>query len=342
MRQRIRTLAVVGLSLGLMAFFLRSANLGRVWEAVILAQWDLVGGAFVLMVASHVVRIIRWRYLLRPLGPVRFMIALRATVIGFAVSALLPGRLGELARPYLLARRERLSASAAFATVVLERILDLLAVVLIFGVCVVGFDPHMAVADTRLAVAVRSGAGVVGLGGLLALVGICVVANRSDLVGPLVSVVRRVLPARFALKLSAAVVRFVEGLAAARQVSGLLVAVAWSLVLWLASAASFWFVSLAFGIEVPAAGAATLLTLGVVGVAVPTPAGIGGFHAAYQAGAMELFGASFDAAVGAALVLHAIAFSPVTVLGILFMAQEGIRFGDLDRFVRDLRKDRPE
>ena len=65
----------------------------------------------------------RWQLLLRPLGAVRLASALQATIIGFGLSALLPARPGEVVRPYLLARREGISAAGAFATILLERLL---------------------------------------------------------------------------------------------------------------------------------------------------------------------------------------------------------------------------
>jgi len=59
-------------------------------------------------------------------------------------------------------------------------------------------------------------------------------------------------------------------------------------------------------------------------VAVPTPGAVGGFHKAYQIGAVAFFGVANDRAVGAALVLHAISFVPVTIAGAVFLAQEGL------------------
>ncbi len=82
---------------------------------------------------TFLVRAERWQYLLDPLGPTRFWVVFRATVIGFGASAVLPARAGEVIRPYLLARREGLSATAAFATIVVERILDLVAVLLLMA-----------------------------------------------------------------------------------------------------------------------------------------------------------------------------------------------------------------
>ena len=108
-----------------MAFVLRGADLGRVADAMLSARLDLIGLAVLAMVATYLARAIRWCYLLEPLGRVHLGVALRATVMGFAATAMLPGRVGELLRPYVLARQERLSVSATIGTVVLERLLDL-------------------------------------------------------------------------------------------------------------------------------------------------------------------------------------------------------------------------
>ncbi len=98
----------------------------------------------------------------------------------------------------------------------------------------------------------------------------------------------------------------------------------WSLVHWAAAAAVVWLVTVAFDIALPVSGAAVLMALTVVGVSLPTPAGIGGYHAAYQVGATLLYGAPDAAAVAAALVLHATSFLPVTVVGVVCMTQEGV------------------
>ena len=76
------------------------------------------------------------------------------------------------------------------------------------------------------------------------------------------------------------------------------------------------------------------MTLAVVGVAVPTPGGVGGYHAAYQLGATTLYGASAEQAVGAALVLHLLWFGPVTALGLVFMARDGMHLAGLRSLVR--------
>ena len=132
-------------------------------------------------------------------------------------------------------------------------------------------------------------------------------------------------------RLAGQVGRFLEGAAAACRPRPLAVALLWTFVLWGATAMSLWYVSRAFGIQLDAAGAIIMLGLIVVGVAVPTPGGIGSFHAAYQLGATLLYGATDDQAVGAGLVLHLLSFGPVSVLGLVFMAQDGLRFAGMRR-----------
>src|SRR5215210_8445317 len=96
------------------------------------------------MLVNLSIRALRWQYLLAPLGHTSFMHAFRATAVGFAASSVLPARAGEAIRPYFLARHERLSATGAFATVILERVLDLLTVLVLLASYVFIFRPVTA------------------------------------------------------------------------------------------------------------------------------------------------------------------------------------------------------
>ena len=71
-------------------------------------------------------------------------------MIGFAASAVLPARAGEVIRPYLLARQEGLSATAAFATIIVERLLDAVTCVLLLASFVCSSIPGMDRADSAL------------------------------------------------------------------------------------------------------------------------------------------------------------------------------------------------
>jgi uncharacterized protein (TIRG00374 family) len=324
MRSQIRVLLIVSLTVGLMAFFLHSANLGRVWQELLGSRWDLVTAAFGLTVVAYLLRVVRWRLLLEPIGHTQFSTAFRATVMGFAASSLLPGRVGEVLRPWVLARRESWSATAAFATIVVERLLDLLAMLLILAICQIPFRPVVPAADEQLLGALRIGAFVAGAVGFVLLALIFLAARAAERPGGFVLSIGRATPGSFIDKGARTMERFVEGLAVMRATRPLVLATLWSFPLWITSMMAIWLVSTAFGVELSLSGSAILMGLVVLGVSVPTPAGIGGYHAAYQLGATSLYGATADSAVAAAIVLHAMNFAPVTLLGLVYMAEEGI------------------
>jgi hypothetical protein len=116
-------------------------------------------------------------------------------------------------------------------------------------------------------------------------------------------------------------------MAVLRVPSELARAMAISAPLWMSIAAGIWLAARAFHITLPFTGSFLIMSLLVVGVAVPTPGAIGGFHAAFRIGVTAFYGASEEQAVGAAIVLHAISFLPVSVAGIALMAHEGLSLG---------------
>ncbi len=323
MATHIRTASVSILAIALLAWFLRNANLADVWAHVRTVRVDLLVVGVILVASTYWVRVIRWQHLLAPVGPTRFRTAFRTTVIGFAALSLLPARAGDILRPYLLAKQEGLSAPATFATVVMERVLDLIAVLALLALFVWGFSdpstlPERLVRPVVVSAAFATAAAVV----LMAVMWI--LASHPERVGRLVYASARVLPHRIADRLAELATVFSSGFAAARTPGNLVMALLWSVPVWLTISAQAWVVSRAFGIEMPFTGSFLLQALLVIGVAVPTPGGVGSFHEAYRFGVTTFFHAPNDAAVAAAIVVHAISFVPVVLVGILFMAQDGL------------------
>jgi len=324
MRSRVRTVLIFLLTLGLLAFFLRNADMAAVWSETRRARPMLLLAALVVTGLTYALRALRWQYLLAPLGHTHFAVAFRTTVIGFAATFLLPARAGEVLRPYLLARREGLPATAAFATIILERLLDLVTVLALFAVFVFTVDPAALSADPAKLGRVKVGGLLAAGGAAAALLVAFVAAGHPERLGRWALSVERVLPARLARAVAKFVESFTLGLGVMRQPRRLFVSLVLSVPLWLSIAAGIWLTSLAFHITVPYTGSFLVMTILVVGVAMPTPGAIGGFHAAYQIAVQTFFAAPDDRAIGAAIVLHAISFLPVTALGIAFMAREGL------------------
>ena len=304
--------------------FLRNANLPSVWSEIRRAQPKLLIAALGAVALSHGARVRRWQQLLAPLGAVGFASAARATIIGFATTAILPGRLGEVLRPYLLARREQLSVSATLATIVLERVMDLITVVLLLGIFLVGFADGLPQGSRPMLSGLKVGGAFAAAGAVTALAVIALAAGNPDRAGRLVARLVRVLPDRVGGFAEQTMVAFSRGLGLARQPGRLVRAFVWSFPVWLCVAGSAWAVCHAFGIDLPLSGSLVLMVMMVLGVAVPTPAGAGGFHAAFQVGATGFYEAPLEAAVGAALVLHGLSFGPIALLGLVWMVRDGV------------------
>jgi uncharacterized protein (TIRG00374 family) len=335
MRPRVRTILIFLLTIGLLGFFLRKADPAEVWAETRRADPALLLYSVVVTALTYVVRAWRWQALLAPIGPTRFMVAFETTVIGFAANALIPGRVGEVLRPYLLARRERLNATSAFATIILERMLDLATVLLLFAAFVFTVAPGVISGDPAQLAVVKVGGGVaaaLAVGGLAVLFAL---AGHPERLGRAAVRVERLLPVRLAGVLAGFVETFAQGLAVLRDPRRIVTALALSFPMWMSIAAGIWLASRAFHITFPYTGSFLVMTILVVGVAAPTPGGVGAFHAAYQFAVAEFFAAPADRAVGAAIVLHAVSFVPVTLLGLLFMAREGVTFGSAKRIATE-------
>ncbi len=306
----------------LLWLFVRNLDAAELRRAFASAHPGLLALAVVTTLQTYLIRAWRWQALLSPLGAVRFGPAFRTTIIGFTATFLLPARVGEVLRPYLLARQERLSVSATFATIILERALDLTAVLLLFAAALPFLHVDIGT-QTRLAGLGAAGAAVAGLAAMF------VFAGHPERVGLWVDWCSRWLPARAAKAVGAFARKFAEGLAVMREPRLLIVSLAWSLTLWISICLGIWLVSRAFGLSVPFAGAFLIVMYLVVGVAMPTPGGAGGFHLAYQYAVTTYFGATVAQASAGAIMLHLVSFVPVAVLGLLFMWQDGLTLGGL-------------
>ena len=290
--------------------------------------------ALVATVMTYGLRAMRWQYLLAPVGHTSFNTAFRTTIIGFAASALLPARAGEVIRPYLLARRERLSATAAFATIILERLLDLMTVLLLFAAFVF-LGAAGVVADNPGELARVKFGGITAAGGALAALAVLfALAGHPERLGRWTLSIQRVLPAALARGAARFAQTFAEGLAVMRQPARLIASLVLSFPLWISIAAGIWLTSRAFHITFPFPASFLVMTMLVVGVAVPTPGAIGGFHTFYQFSVEAFFRAPHDRAVGAAIVLHAISFVPVTLAGLVFMMGEGLTLAGARQLVK--------
>jgi hypothetical protein len=337
MRSHVRTIIVLAVAVVLVALFLHNVDLWRVGTAIARARPEWLALSLATMVLNLAIRSLRWKYLLEPLGETSFASAFRATAVGFAASSVLPARAGEVIRPYFLARQApadqkgRMTATGAFATIILERLLDTVTVLVLLASFVFVFGTHLATVNPTGFALVKWAGASAAIVSASALVVLFVLAGDPARLGRLITRLEQVLPSALAGLIAKIAEKFARGLGAIRRPGRLLIALAWSFPLWLSICLGIWSVATAFQFAIPFTGSFLLLALLVLGVAVPTPGAIGGFHEAFRVGATMFYGAPDDAAVGAAIVLHAFSILPSLLLGLFFAAQEGLNLGGMRR-----------
>lgn len=297
---------------------LKDAPLPEVWNALEAADWTWVGLYFLLFSAIHFVRVVRWKFLLEPIVRPPFAVVNAVGAVSFMALMLMPLRLGEFVRPILVAEYMGPSKSAAFASVVLERLIDgvslgLLLVVLLWTV------PH---ADARGFEIYRAGAAVVTLafiGGVLFLA--LAVRHRSyaqRLLGRVCAPVSK----RLAQRLSAMLDAFVDALAVLpswrRGVELLLL----TALFWFLSGFGLLLMARAFGFTLRLPEGFTVLCLGVLGSMIPTGPGMAGPIQLLTVESVELFkGTGFHASVVAfAHAVWGVQIVQQTLFGLFFIA----------------------
>jgi uncharacterized membrane protein YbhN (UPF0104 family) len=225
----------------------------------------------------------------------------------------------------------RMTATGAFATIILERLLDVITVLVLLASYVFVFGRDLGRTNPNVFTGLKWAGATAGAGSFAVLVVLFVLAGDPERLGRTMTRLEQVLPSTLAGMIAKIAEKFARGLGAIRRPGRLLVALAWSFPLWLCIAAGIWAVAVAFRFAVPFTGSFLLIAILVIGVAVPTPGAIGGFHEAFRVGATTFFGAPDDAAVGAAIVLHLFSIAPALLLGLLFAAQEGLNVAGMRR-----------
>src|SRR5262245_16958142 len=267
-RPRWHTLFIAALTLGLLWLFFRNIELHATWQAIAHARLGLILAAVLFTLMTYVLRAWRWQALLRPIGHARFRTAFRTTVIGFAAIFLLPGRVGEVLRPYLLARQEGFKPTSTFATVVIERVLDVVTILLLFS-CALPLINVDVGNDVRIAGAIAAALAVA------ALVVLFVTSGHPERLSRWAAVLSRPLPERMRGGVANLVHAFAGGLAVMRRPQRLLIVMMWSIGLWLSLGLQIWVTSQAFDLTFSFPSTFLVMMFLAVGVAVPTPGGVG-------------------------------------------------------------------
>ncbi len=326
------------LALALLAVFFRGIDWSSLGRALASARVLPLLGLVLVTVLVYAARAWRWGALLAPLGRVGFADLFSATMVGFASGLLVP-RAGELLRPWLVSRRHPIPTSAGFATIILERLVDLVTVLALFALYLFALPAPAAQREGPLMGLVKAGGAVTGVAAVLALGFLLALhANAERAVGFAERLLSRA-PRWLAEPLGRVLHAFSGGLAVLRSPLPHLARIgAQSVLVWLLIALGFHLNHRAFGVDLPFHATFLLVAFLVVGVAIPTPGMVGGFHAFYLITLHEVYGVDRATAAAAGISAHALSNLPVLVLGLALLGREGLSLARVAEVTRDEEK----
>ena len=320
---RVRLWGGTALSILLLALTFRGIDFAELWDTLAQANYGLVLVAVGTIIVTSMAKTARWQLLFYPRHRQRRYGKLLAILfIGQMVNIVLPARLGELARAYLVGEIEGESKALTLGTIAVEKAVDLLMVLVLFvGLLLMMAVPRW-VQESSVGVAMVT----------LVLLGTLVLSahHKERLLsafGRLLEILPELARARLMGYLEAAL----EGLETLRRRDVSLAVVGWSVLVWLLAASTNYIAFLALHLRLPFLAAVFLLIVLQVGVAVPSsPGKVGVFHYLCLL-ALSVFGVERSPALSYGLLLYFIVFLPPILLGVLFLAWENVSWARLKR-----------
>jgi uncharacterized protein (TIRG00374 family) len=281
-------------------------NLQPVWLTVSIAA----------TFATFWIRAVRWQILLHPVKNVPLGPLTSINLVGFSAIFLL-GRAGEVIRPLWLTRRERIPLTVSVATLVVERFLDFVMIVILFGSTLLLLKTPAA-ADATLTL-MKNAAWVLIAGSAAVIVFMFLFRSNIDrIVG--------FIPFQ---KVSSLLKNFSEGLTFLERGRSFGLVIAHSVVLWIVVALQFWFMMLGMKLSFSVAAATLVMVVTAIGSLLQIPGIGGGFQASYSFCVMTFFAVSKEQAVATALIAYTATYLPIVVAGGLYMLSQGLSWKDL-------------
>ncbi|MGR3296279.1 MAG: lysylphosphatidylglycerol synthase transmembrane domain-containing protein [Candidatus Bathyanammoxibius sp.] len=324
--------------------FLREIEWDELYSALQRADYIYVIPAVLITLVTYLIRTARWELLVLPIKKVSFPNVLSATTIGLMANHVLPARAGEIIRCVVLSRSEKVRVTGIFATVIMERLLDSLSLIIFATVVIAVIAPHgtgsgateSSVAagnsidtHTLLFVQLKKGLGI--------LTGICIMSAillafldiYTQRTLDLVSKLCFFLPHSINDIILHLLESFVRGLKVLKNFRQLLWLSFLSFSLWISFVLIMILLGYSFGIDIPFAAMCFVCICIALAVAMPqAPGYIGVFHYVVQK-SLELFHVAPATAQSYAIVLWSVSIFTSIILGAFFLWREGLSFGQM-------------
>ncbi|MBW1678592.1 MAG: flippase-like domain-containing protein [Deltaproteobacteria bacterium] len=324
MNRGIKLKALIGIIFSgfFLAFAIRNVSFGQLGNAMSHANYLFLIPAVLLTLLVYWFRAIRWRYMLIYIKPIQNSQLFTITMIGFMVNNVLPVRIGEVVRAYLLGKRENLSKSLSLGTVVVERLLDSLTI-LSFAVPIIFlFSFPLWVKRVGIIFLVFS-VGIVCFLFLFHYFSGKIIQSLQKLVAPISSSLSK--------RIGNMLTSFCEGLKIFKSKSQVFWICFYSYSIWIGASVIVLLILYSFHFTFPFYAPLFILAIIAMGAAIPSSPGFIGTLQFFCVAGLALFGIPESEALGFSIVYHASQYFPITLLGLFFMWKGRLGFKEITK-----------
>lgn len=296
-----------------------------------------------LVILSLVIRVIRWQIILAPAKRIGFWSAFHPVMIAFTINCILPGRIGELARPAIMMKKENVHYSTGLATVAVERAFDISLIIALFMIVYqfLNIDPNIHIPIGRNSLnrdtleTIVTGMFQISILLILGMILVSLQWSRA-LIKQLIFKIpgllffnreqlKQKIIQRICAPLSRLIDNFAIGFELIRSPKKFLVCLGLSMLIWVLIALSYYIFALGCpGIAIKLSEMTTVMVIICIFIALPSVPGYWGVWEAGGIFALTLFGVSQKEAAGFTLANHAMQIFPVIIIGVVSAIVTGV------------------
>ena len=319
---------VLGLliSIGFLFLAFRQLDFQQMKQAFSQANYWLLIPTIIVIFTSHWLRSLRWQFLLNPIKRIPVANLFSALLIGYAANTILPAHLGEFLRAYVIGRKRNISVSSAMATIVVERIIDVLSIVFIMAITLVIYPFPDWVKKS----------GYIMFGFAIGLfVFLILMKAYTETTMKFIHAMLKPFPQTITAQVDRLSRSFLDGLKPMKSTFDYVIIFVISILIWLcywgALYINFYTFNLVADYQLGAIAGLVMLVITTISVVVPSSPGyVGTYHWLCQV-SLELFTVPRAIGLTYAIVVHAMNFFPVFFVGFFLAWKEGIKLSKVQK-----------
>ena len=318
--KKYRMLIGIIISIAFLVAVFRNVNYKQILETFLHINYAIILPAIVIQMCSYWVRSIRWSLMLSSIKKTKITRLFSIICISYMANSILPLRAGDLARAYLIGEKEGISKTAAFSTVILEKIYDGIALLLFLGVIALVFPFPMWLKTIGIITT------LIFAGALLFTIFLVTFRNKTM---DFTKFFLKFVPEKVRVKVLEILEKLIDGFDIVKDKKNLLPIALCSIIVWLMEAYLLYAIAVSFGFTSTVYLAIFTLVVINLGIMVPSSPGNVGTFEYFCIKALSLFNVTKDIALGFALVYRVLQYTPITLLGFIFLLKEGVSLSSM-------------